>query len=133
MYLPDIFKVYTGVCQQILIDAQINFSHDPERAFLQKIIIREDAACQRILDRHHTTITYSVVRGDFYHLPESGTTDNFNVIAKELPRSYLVETTFKSLDGHFLAHNKTKNPAEGRDSFMLSFNFSFNKSIPDYF
>jgi hypothetical protein len=133
MDFPDIIKAYTGICQQILIDAQINFSHDPKRALLQKIIIWEDTAGKRILYGHHASITYPVICSYFYYFPESGATDNFNILAKKLPRSNLVETTFKSLDGYFLSHNETKIPAEGRDSFMLSFNFNFNKSIPDYF
>ena len=116
--LPGYLPVLPRVHQQVLSYLQIYFSDNFQIAFLQQVIIRQNAACNRIFNGHHTTITFFFIDSNLYHIPESSAGNHFYIFSKKL-RSHLVKTAFIALD-RSTTHLRWKFNIVFADSFLIA-------------
>src|SRR5579859_2134861 len=100
MHFPDIFQGHTRVHQEVLPDLQVDFANDPQVALLEKVIVREDAAGDRVFYSHHSPVAFFFAGGDADHLPESSAGNYLNIVPEELLGGYLVEAAFIALYGY---------------------------------
>ena len=108
MYFPDIFQMHAWVYHKILFYVQVDFTHDLKVAFLQQVIIWQNASCQGIFNCHYAPVTFIFICRDLYNFPKSGATDNLHIISKKLPGCNLVKAALKSLYRNFFNHQAKK-------------------------
>ena len=85
MHFANIFKLYTRVYQQVLLDLQIYFAYDFQIAFLKKIVVGKNASGNGIFNCHYAAVAFFFIRSNFYHFSECCAANNFHIFSKKLP------------------------------------------------
>jgi hypothetical protein len=100
MNLPDILEANPPVNEEVLLDLEVNFADDSQAAFLQKVVVGQDAARNGILNGHDCPFALLLAGCYADHFPEARAGDDLDLWSKKLPRSYLVKTAFIALNGN---------------------------------
>lgn len=83
---------------QLLPDGQVNFTADPEVAVEQQAVIRQNAACDRIFNRHQTGINAVVTGQPVNQYPEAGTWCDPGGFTKILLYRFMMKTSRVTLN-----------------------------------
>ena len=102
--LPDVLYPLTRKRHQILFDADVHLTFDPERIGPEKFEVGNESSGDGVLDRHHCSICRAILHRLEKRL-EGGAFDNPDVLSHfriELSRGLFVETTAISLNRNLL-------------------------------